>query len=94
MKGNYMERLLPFLFLFLALLIIAAKSLAVVREDERLVILRLGKLVGVRGPGLNIILPFLDRAIRVKVERIAGWKRLPESELQKKAVDIALSGDR
>ncbi len=88
-----MDRPLPFLFLFLALLIIAAKSFVVVREDERLVILRLGKLTGVRGPGLNIILPFLDRAIRVKVERIAGWKRLAESELQKKAVEIALSED-
>ena len=89
-----MDRLLPFLFVFIALLIIAAKSFTVVKEDERLVILRLGKLMGVRGSGLNIILPFIDRAIRVKVERIAGWKSLSESELQKKAVQIAMSEDK
>ena len=89
-----MDKLLPFLFVSLALLMIAAKSCAVVKEDERLVVLRLGQLLGVRGPGLNIILPFIDRAIRVKVDRIAGWKGLSEGELQKKLVQIALSENK
>lgn len=68
----------------------AMKSIAVAQADERLVVLRLGQLLGVCGPGLNIVVPFLDRVIRVKVERVAGWRELSESELQRRAVEIAL----
>ena len=89
-----MIKLLGLLFIFLALVIVATKAYVIAKEDERLVILRLGKLIGVGHPGMNIIVPFLDRAIRVNVKRIAGWERLSESELEKKVVDIALSGKR
>jgi regulator of protease activity HflC (stomatin/prohibitin superfamily) len=93
-NGDFMMWLLPYLFVFLALLIIAAKSIVVAGEDERIVVFRLGKLTEVRGAGLSIIVPFLDRAVRVNVERIVDWKELSESELQKRAVEIALKEDR
>ncbi|GAA4282571.1 slipin family protein [Brevibacterium daeguense] len=48
--------------LLLALLI---ASLKVVREYERLVVFRLGRLRGPLGPGLVFMLPFLDRSVRV-----------------------------
>jgi regulator of protease activity HflC (stomatin/prohibitin superfamily) len=47
----------------LAALLIA--SLKVVREYERLVVFRLGRLRGALGPGLVFMLPFLDRSVRV-----------------------------
>lgn len=81
------------IFLLIAILGIAAKSLAVGKSDERLVILRLGKLLGVYGPGLSIVVPFLDRVIRIKVETIAGWQELGESELRQKAAQIAMQRD-
>lgn len=40
-------------------------SLRVVREYERLVVFRLGRLTGALGPGLVVMLPFLDRSVRV-----------------------------
>lgn len=40
-------------------------SLRVVREYERLVIFRLGRLRGAIGPGLVLLLPYLDRSVRV-----------------------------
>lgn len=40
-------------------------SLKVVREYERLVVFRLGRLRGALGPGLVVMLPFLDRSVRV-----------------------------
>lgn len=46
-----------------AILLIA--SLKVVREYERLVVFRLGRLRGELGPGLVLMLPFLDRSVRV-----------------------------
>ena len=79
-----------YIFLLIALLVIAAKSFAVAKEDERLVVIRLGKLLGVYGPGLSIVVPFLDRVVRVKVEMIAGWRELGESELQQRAAQIAM----
>jgi regulator of protease activity HflC (stomatin/prohibitin superfamily) len=78
-----------YIFLLIALLVVAAKSFAVAKEDERLVVIRLGKLLGVYGPGLSIVVPFLDRVVRVK-EMIAGWRGLSESELQQRAAQIAM----
>lgn len=85
------KSLIFFCFLSLVWILMAIKSVAVARPDERLVVVRLGQLVGVCGPGLNIVLPFIDRVIRIKVERIAGWRELPESELKARAAQIALA---
>ncbi|MEO8361462.1 MAG: SPFH domain-containing protein, partial [Vicinamibacteria bacterium] len=37
----------------------------VLREYERGVIFRLGKLVGAKGPGLVVLIPFVDRMVKV-----------------------------
>ncbi|MEE8373315.1 MAG: slipin family protein [Dehalococcoidia bacterium] len=49
------------LFLLLGLVF----GVKVIRQWERGVVLRFGKLVGVRGPGLNFILPLIDKMIKV-----------------------------
>jgi len=43
------------------ILIILASSIRVVREYERVVVFRLGRLIGGKGPGVVIILPVIDR---------------------------------
>jgi len=45
-------------------------SVKIVREYERGVIFRLGRLVGARGPGLFIIIPFVDRMVKVDLRVI------------------------
>jgi len=50
--------------LFLLLTIISM-SVKIVAEYERGVIFRLGRLVGARGPGLFLIIPFVDRMVKV-----------------------------
>jgi regulator of protease activity HflC (stomatin/prohibitin superfamily) len=40
-------------------------SIKIVTEYERGVIFRLGRLVGARGPGFFVIIPFIDRMVRV-----------------------------
>ncbi len=42
-------------------LIILASSIKVIREYERVVVFRLGRLIGAKGPGVIIILPVIDR---------------------------------
>jgi len=49
-------------FLGLAFL---SSAIRIVQEYERLVIFRLGRCVGERGPGLVLLIPFIDRGIKV-----------------------------
>jgi regulator of protease activity HflC (stomatin/prohibitin superfamily) len=49
----------------IVLLIIIPMAVKIVAEYERGVIFRLGRLVGARGPGLFLIIPFIDRMIKV-----------------------------
>ncbi|MGF1506782.1 MAG: slipin family protein [Anaerolineae bacterium] len=44
---------------------LVAAGLRIVQEYERAVIFRLGRAIGVRGPGLFFIIPYLDRMIKV-----------------------------
>jgi len=48
-----------------AVLLILSMSIKIVTEYERGVILRLGRLIGAKGPGLFLIIPFVDRMIKV-----------------------------
>jgi regulator of protease activity HflC (stomatin/prohibitin superfamily) len=47
------------------ILIIAPMAIKIVQEYERGVIFRLGRLVGAKGPGLFLIIPFIDRMVKV-----------------------------
>lgn len=49
----------------IVVLIIASMAIKIVTEYERGVIFRLGRLVGARGPGLFLIIPFVDRMVKV-----------------------------
>jgi regulator of protease activity HflC (stomatin/prohibitin superfamily) len=49
---------------------ILASSVKILSEWERGVILRLGNCVGVRGPGLIILIPFIERMIRVDTRTV------------------------
>jgi regulator of protease activity HflC (stomatin/prohibitin superfamily) len=45
-------------------------SIKVLREYERGVIFRLGRLVGAKGPGIFVIIPFVDRMVKVDLRVI------------------------
>ena len=49
----------------LALFILLPMAVKIVQEWERGVILRLGRLIGAKGPGFFLIFPFIDRMIKV-----------------------------
>ncbi len=55
------------IFLVIVLLPMAIK---IVQEYERGVIFRLGRLVGARGPGFFMILPFFDRMVKVDLRTV------------------------
>jgi regulator of protease activity HflC (stomatin/prohibitin superfamily) len=48
-------------------LFILANAIRILREYERGVIFRLGRLMGTRGPGLIFLIPIVDRMVRVSL---------------------------
>jgi regulator of protease activity HflC (stomatin/prohibitin superfamily) len=54
----------------LALLALVLYSLRVLREYERAVVFRLGRLQQIRGPGLVVLLPVLDHMVRVDLRTV------------------------
>lgn len=60
--GSYME---PTIAIIAVIVIVLYMAIKVVKEYERLVVFRLGRLVGSRGPGLVLLIPIVDRYYRV-----------------------------
>ncbi len=52
------------------LLIILASAIRILREYERGVIFRLGRLIAVKGPGLIFLIPLIDRMVRVSLRTV------------------------
>jgi len=62
---------LPLIFLFVILIFFVSSAVRILPEYERGVLFRLGRMVGVRGPGLFFIIPGVDRLVRVSLRTVA-----------------------
>jgi regulator of protease activity HflC (stomatin/prohibitin superfamily) len=51
-------------------LLILFSAIKIAREYERGVVFRLGRLIGIKGPGLFILIPFVDKAVKVDLRTI------------------------
>jgi regulator of protease activity HflC (stomatin/prohibitin superfamily) len=49
---------------------LAGASVRVLREYERAVVFRLGRLVGSKGPGIVLLIPIVDRMVRVDLRTV------------------------
>jgi regulator of protease activity HflC (stomatin/prohibitin superfamily) len=58
------------LFLVFLFVIFLANAVRVVREYERLVVFRLGRLIGEKGPGVVLLIPIIDRAVKVGLRTV------------------------
>jgi len=66
-----MELSVILLIAILALLVVTlANAIRIVPEFQRLVIFRLGRCIGQKGPGLVIIIPLIDRPVRVDLREL------------------------
>ncbi|NTU58854.1 MAG: slipin family protein [Chlorobiaceae bacterium] len=59
-------------FVVLLILVIAflVSSVKIMTEYERAVIFRLGRIIGAKGPGLIILIPYIDRMVRVDLRTV------------------------
>ena len=60
-----------FFFLIVFILIVAAAAIKILREYERGVIFRLGRLIGAKGPGIIFIIPGVDKLLRISLRTVA-----------------------
>ena len=59
--------LVSLVVLLVLALAVAAASIRVLREYERAVVFRLGRLIGAKGPGVVLLVPLIDRMVRVSL---------------------------
>ena len=55
---------------FILLIFLIRASVRILREYERGVLLRFGRLSGVKGPGIFLIIPFVDKMIKVDLRTV------------------------
>src|SRR5439155_1190019 len=70
-------------------------GLKVLREYERAVVFRLGRLVGARGPGLVYVIPGVEKALRIDLreEMRRAMAKQAEAERERRAKVIAAEGE-
>jgi len=54
----------------LVLAILAPQAIRIVREYQRLMVFRLGRALGAKGPGLVILIPFVDKGVLVDLREL------------------------
>ena len=60
-----------FIFVLIVfVVIILANAIRILREYERGVVFRLGRLIGVKGPGLILLIPLIDKIVKVSLRTV------------------------
>ena len=77
------------LILFIGFILLA-NSVRIVKEYERGVIFRLGRLKGARGPGLIILIPIIEKMIRVDL-RVITYDIPPQDVITRDNVSVKVN---
>ncbi len=72
---------IPYFYIGLAvvLLIILSQAIYIIKEYDRAVIFRLGRYVKTKGPGLILVIPIVDRVVKVSLRTVVF--DVPEQEV-------------
>lgn len=60
----------PLTILIIIVVLIILSAIRILREYERGVIFRLGRIVGAKGPGLIILIPIVDKMVKVSLRTV------------------------
>jgi regulator of protease activity HflC (stomatin/prohibitin superfamily) len=72
------------------LIMIVSSAIRVLREYERAVVFRLGRFTGVRGPGLFLLIPMVDRMVKISL-RVITMDVPPQDVITKDNVSIKVN---
>ena len=78
------------LFLVAAAILFLASSIRILQEYEKGVVFRLGRLIGAKGPGLILLIPYVDRMVRVSL-RVVTTDVPPQDVVTKDNVSIIVN---
>src|SRR5918997_5971051 len=71
MGGGAVTAVLVALIVLVGLVVaLAGASVRILREYERAVVFRLGRLIGQKGPGIVLLIPAVDRMVRVDLRTV------------------------
>lgn len=80
----------PTSLLVLVLVIILASAVRVLREYERAVIFRLGRVIKGKGPGLILLIPFVDKMVKVSL-RVVVMDVPPQDVITRDNVSVKVN---
>ena len=78
------------IFLIVIILLIILSAVKVLREYERAVIFRLGRYTGIKGPGLFILLPGIDKMVKVAL-RVITYDVPPQDVITRDNISIKVN---
>jgi regulator of protease activity HflC (stomatin/prohibitin superfamily) len=85
-----MEFSLPLVIIVIFLFMLLSAAVKVLREYERGVVFRLGRLVAARGPGLFLLIPIVDRMQKVDL-RLVAMDVPPQDVITKDNVSVKVN---
>jgi len=86
-----MQTITMFVFVLVVFgVIIIANAVRILREYERGVIFRLGRLVGVKGPGIIFLIPLVDKMVKVSLRTVV-MDVPPQDVITKDNVSVKVS---
>jgi len=87
---NIIINLQMYLGILIIVIIILSQAIKILREYERGVIFRLGRLVGAKGPGLILLIPIVDKMVRVSL-RVITMDVPPQEVITKDTVPVKVN---
>jgi len=68
------------IFILILAILFLASAIRILKEYERGVIFRLGRVIGAKGPGLIILIPVVDRMVKVSLRLVAIQEFMERSQ--------------
>ncbi|HET9722500.1 MAG TPA: SPFH domain-containing protein [Actinomycetota bacterium] len=65
-----MELLIGVAIVLIVLILLIPQAIKIVREYQRVMVFRLGRALGAKGPGLVLLIPFVDRVVWVDLREL------------------------
>jgi regulator of protease activity HflC (stomatin/prohibitin superfamily) len=81
---------LPIIIVVFFFLVVIWNSIKILREYERGVIFRLGRLIGAKGPGIFFLIPIVDKMVRVDL-RVITYDIPPQDVITRDNVTVKVN---
>jgi regulator of protease activity HflC (stomatin/prohibitin superfamily) len=76
---------IPILVILVLMIFFFVSSIRILKEYQRAAIFRLGQFIGVDGPGIIVLIPMIDKAKVVDLNKwVPEWQQLSKTELDER----------